>query len=347
MKKFTYQEVKVKAAEIMARVRAGDKKIIGAIVAILSLFLFVMVAMVSGPSGQKPVKATDFGSAKTIQAPVTSAPIVQSPQITVAPSGNNGVAAPATPVGDTNASYSSTFSYKMHDLHKVVEGDFLRKIADKHKVSWEAVLLLNEDFLKKNYEKVCTKMGDKYRNNAHRSGVFCNDRYNRAYGNTLMPGWQLKIPATTAPATINQAVSQIQGKRVALVIDDTGSLGNDRQLVSEWYLAAFRTHNKNIIGVWLYADGQVRHYTDSAGVQLKTMGNFENTHGALRVAAVEKPDSIILVTDEPGDDWMWPAVRNLPPVVAHCLPDRATISCEPNLRRLAVETHGQYMSGLK
>lgn len=228
-----------------------------------------------------------------------------------------------------------------HKLYVVQKGDFLRKIADANGVGWEAVLLLNEELLKCKYEEVCTKLVHKPKS------LFCNDAYKRPYANTLSPGWELKIPTSVAPNGIAQAVAQIKGDRVALVIDDSGSIGNDRQVVSEWYLAAFRQSGKKIIGVWLYSDGFVRHYNDAAEIELRTVGSYENTYGALKTAALEKPDSIVLVTDEPGDDWgTWSGVNSLPPVIGHCLQDPMAHSCEANLKRLAAETHGQYVSGL-
>lgn len=234
-----------------------------------------------------------------------------------------------------------------HQSYTVVKGDFLKKIADDHNVAWEAVLLLNEDDLKVKYEDTCSTKSQKYRANPKRRGLFCNDRFNRPYGNTLMPGWELKIPTTVAPTKIEATVASIAGNRVALVIDDTGSLGNDRTVVSEWYLAACRKSGKQIIGVWVYSDGEVRHYNDAAGVELRTVGGLENTYGALKIAASEKPDSIVLVTDEPGDDWGdWSGVSSLPPVVAHCLLDPMAMSCEPNLKRLANATRGQFVVGL-
>jgi len=231
----------------------------------------------------------------------------------------------------------------MHEVYTVKRGDFLRKIAQEHGVEWEAMLLVNEEYLKAKYEEVCVNGQVRLKHS-----LFCNDKYKRPYGNTLSPGWEIKIPANSAPQNVNQAVAQIQGKRVALVIDDSGSIGNDRKMVSEWYLAAFKTHGKEIIGVWLYSDGHIRHYTQAAEVVLRAAGSYENTYSALRAAAQEKPDSIVLVTDEPGDDWgNWSGVESLPPVVAHCLPDPLHMSCEANLKRLAAATHGQYMMGLQ
>lgn len=231
--------------------------------------------------------------------------------------------------------------------HIVKYGEFLISIAEHYNVNWEALLLCNEKFLQEKYEETCKQYSRNYRDNARRRGHFCNDRLERPYGNTLLPGWKLLIPADTAPTEIVRAVINIKGNNVAIVIDDTGSMNNDRQRVSEWYMAALHLWNKNIAGVWLFRDGQIRRY-QSGGVTFQTVGVIENTHAALMAAAAVNPDAIILVTDEPGDDWNWETVRYLPPVVGHCTDtaDQRFVLCQQNLQRLAKETNGQYITGL-
>lgn len=230
--------------------------------------------------------------------------------------------------------------------HVVQTGEFLRSIAGQYDVSWEAILLTNETYLQAQYEETCGSKPESYTNNARRRGTFCNNRYHRPYGNTLKPGWKLNIPASTAPAAINAVVEAAHGDRIALVIDDTGSMNEDRQRVSAFYLAAIQQYSKRLTGVWLYADGVVRKY-EGGNVRFSTSGNVENTFGALREAAATSPDTIILVTDEPGDDWDWSEVNRLPPVLAHCLKDGGTFLCEENLRRVAQETNGRYTAGIK
>jgi hypothetical protein len=224
--------------------------------------------------------------------------------------------------------------------HVVRKGDCLRLIADKHGVSWEQVLLANEAFLRRKYDETCASLPSKYRNSRKRKGLFCNDRYRKPYANTLLPGWTLSIPKGKAPAAINEAVLKA-GDRIALVIDDTGSMRDDTQRVSQLYLAAMRDNRKKIAGVFLYADGAVRRYK-AGSVQFLKSGDRENTYGALCEAAKLSPDAIVLVTDEPGDDWQWPA-KGLPPVIAHCIPDRNAAGCESNLQRLARDTGGSYV----
>lgn len=236
--------------------------------------------------------------------------------------------------------------------HIVRRGEFLRLIASRYNVGWEAMLLANERFLQTKYQEVCSDLSRNFRNRRQDRGTrkggqyYCNDRYNRPYGNTLRPGWRLAIPEKTAPTAIAEIVSKIKGDKIALVIDDTGSMSDDRQKVSEFYLAALRQYNKRIVGVWLYADNQVRKYEDG-GIRLLTEGSYENTFGALTIAAREKPDAIILVTDEPGDDWQWSEVSSLPPVIGHCLPDSGTEGCRETIQRLATETRGQFVLGIK
>jgi hypothetical protein len=260
--------------------------------------------------------------------------------------------AAAAPGASSARSIASSPAPPTHATHLVRRGQFLRYVAYKHDVAAEAMLLVNEDFLEKKYREVCGDLSRSFRTRRHDRGArkgglyYCNDRFVRPYGNTLRPGWRLSIPTGSAPAKISTVIGNIKGNSVALVIDDTGSMGNDRQKVGEFYLAALRQYKKHLAGVWLYTDGRVRKY-EAGNVRFLTSGGFENTFGALREAAREKPDAIVLVTDEPGDDWQWDEVKNLPPVFAHCLPERGRYLCEKNLLRLKDETGGQYIAGVE
>ncbi len=241
--------------------------------------------------------------------------------------------------------------------YRVRRGDNLIAIAKAHQVDWQSMLYANEDYLKQKYEEVCGLLSERFRQRTGNPGrakggqMYCNDRYNRPYGNTLRPGWRLAIPTSTAPAAVEQIVSNIKGERIALVIDDTGSMGDKRQETALFYLAALRKFDKKIAGLYLFAGHEVRKY-EAGGVKtltdiqkmMETRGSRENTHQALREAATERPDTIILVSDEPGDDWSWDEVSKLPPVIAHCLPSLAG-DCRPNLQRLARVTRGQYVEG--
>ncbi len=254
---------------------------------------------------------------------------------------------PAVPV-----SVQASLQTEPMQEHEVQKGEWLILIADHYGVGWEAILLANEEFLKAKYDEICPKFPDKIKNKPGRKGLFCNNKYKRPYSNTLMPGWKLKIPPTKAPANISTAVANISGLRVALVIDDTGSMIADRRAVGEFYLAAIKAQGKKVVGVWLYADGHIRRYEGGGVLEMNTSGRVENTHSALQEAAEERPDAIVLITDEPGDDWNWVIAGELPPVVAHCLEERQNdghgngFTCEANLLRLVGLTKGQYMSGL-
>lgn len=248
--------------------------------------------------------------------------------------------------------------------HRVRKGEILKSIGPKYDVGWEQLLLINENFLQEKYEDVCgnfhaniqkqtsaaKRIGNKAKRQKalaqvarKRSTLFCNDRYNRPYGNTLLPGWVLKIPGSTAPAQIQAVVQSIVGNRIALVIDDTGSMGDDRRFVGQFYAGAIAKYKKQLTGIYLYADGGVRKYKEG-GVQFLNQGDFENTQEALETAAKDRPDAIILVTDEPGDDWNWGRFgrSKLPSVYGHCLPERGRYECKANLIRLAGETGGKY-----
>ncbi len=236
--------------------------------------------------------------------------------------------------------------------YRVRRGEVLTTIAVANKVGIDSMMLANESYLRDKYKDVCGELSRSFRKRkadrgTRKGGLFyCNDRFKHPYGNTLQPGWTLTVPSDTAPTSVREAVANIKGKRIALVIDDTGSMNDDRRRVGQFYLSALRQYGKRLTHVWLYADGRVRKY-NGGNVEFRTSGGQENTFGALKEASTEKPDAIILITDEPGDDWNWSDVKSLPPVIGHCLADRGIAYCEENLRRLQRETKGVYMSGLK
>jgi hypothetical protein len=248
------------------------------------------------------------------------------------PDGTGTSSAPGTPGTSGNAPAKG---------YTVVRGDYINKIAERNSVNPEAVLLLNESYLKERYAEACAKVPESKRNDRSRKGLFCNETYNRPWGNTLMAGWTIQIPLNTAPKEIQDAVGNISGKNIAIVIDDTGSMSEDRQMAGQLYSAAVRTAGKNLTGIWLYADGKVRKYNDGQ-VEYLTTGSLENTFSALKEAANDGPDAIVLITDEPGDDWKWDEVKDLPPVIGHCIRDGGTYQCEQNLKKLAAETKGEY-----
>lgn len=231
-------------------------------------------------------------------------------------------------------------------VHVVKRGEYLIGIAEKHGVDWEAMMFGNERFLKQKYGEVCGSLSRRYRRRPRGKGHYCNERFFKPYGNTLQPGWKLKIPSKEAPQKIREIVGKIKGNKVAIVIDDSGSMLDDRERVGEFYMAALRHHKKKIAGVWLYADGEVRRYRQG-GVEFRNGGSMENTHGALQEAAGEKPDSIILITDEIGDDWDFEKVHELPPIIAHCLQNVGRYECEETLKRVAKLTEGQYVRGIQ
>lgn len=242
-------------------------------------------------------------------------------------------------------------------VHLVKKGQHLTWIAKKNNVGREAMILANEAQLAAAYDKYCGKLSQEFRTRAKNEGknkgglYYCNDTYRRSYANTLRPGMRLIIPQDTAPASVEDVVSKIRGERIAVVIDETGSTDNKRRMIGQYYLAALRQKARSITGIYLFSGpGRVRKI-DAVGVTdlanaMHNRGGTENTHEALRSAALDKPDAIILVTDEQGDDWDWSIVRSLPSVYAHCLPDPKYPSCEANLRRLADQTGGSYSHGL-
>ena len=248
------------------------------------------------------------------------------------------------------------------DNYVVRKGNNLIWIAGQHNVGWQAMLLANEQYLQTKYEKVCGKLSDAFRHRTTNKGAlkggkyYCNDGMRRSYGNTLQPGWTLAIPTSISPASVERTVSEIKGERIAVVIDNTGSMDNKRRETANFYLATLKKFGKKLTGVWLFADGSVDKYEAGDVVRLtsalnKPFGGDENTLDGMTKAAASKPDAIILVTDEKGDDWgNWNGVKSLPPVIAHCLPlppnSRHLVGCEQTLSRLASETGGKYIFGL-
>lgn len=225
--------------------------------------------------------------------------------------------------------------------HTVRKGEFLIGISNSYGVPWEGVMLLNETELARRAEERCGKLSKRY---THRTrGYYCNEtRYFRgrpmASANSLQPGDVLQIPAQTTPQNVAAAIVAIPGERIAVVIDDTGSMDDDRQRVGAWYTQAIRNSGKKIVRVILYADGRIREY-DAGSVQFQVNGNVENTRGALEYAAGLQPDAIVLISDEPGDDWGNFRGLRLPPVIAHSLNPYA----DENLERVAQLTGGQFL----
>ncbi len=258
------------------------------------------------------------------------------------------LAAPLAGCRKTQASGSTAANIPTQGTYKVKRGDILNFVADSHKVHRATMLLANEAYLATEYESICSGLSAKKRDNPRRQGLFCNDRYRKPYGNTLVPGMVLRIPLVQAPAQITDVVKKSTGQKVALVIDESGSMGNDIGTVTSFYSAALYDQKKELIGIWLYSDGRVRKIDPQGFVnEYRPGGTVENTHQALKSAAADKPDTIILVTDEPGDDWNWPGWfggMGLPPVVATCLPDRGGYACRDNLSKLASKTGGEYVA---
>lgn len=233
--------------------------------------------------------------------------------------------------------------------YKVKKGEFLIKIAKRAGVPWQAVMLINEQDLLARADERCSKLSEKYvegktRRGKTRRGYYCNEalKYRGkqiAFANSLKPGDTLRLPSAPTPTTISDAVQHIAGKNVVIVIDDSGSMGDTREQVGAWYAKEIEDAGKDITKVVLYADGQVRTYESGGGIEFLTTGNFENTRNALTVAKGLNPDAIVLISDEPGDDWGNWDLTGFPPIVAHSLDAAA----DENLRRAANLTRGQFL----
>ncbi len=229
------------------------------------------------------------------------------------------------------------------EAHVVQSGEFLIKIANDHDVPWEAVAVVNETELARINAERCGLLNERYTKNTRRPGHYCNETV--VIGgkpmvnlNSLKAGDVLQIPFTTHPV-VDAVIRDIPGQRIAIVIDDTGSMNNDNALVSAWYMRATEELGKELTTVVLYANGHTREFTNVGKVDFRVSGDVENTRNALEVAAASNPDAIVLVSDEPGDDWKGFWFLDLPPVYSHSL----EVEAHDNLRKVSKKTGGQFM----
>lgn len=228
-------------------------------------------------------------------------------------------------------------------LHTVVAGDYIIKIAWDYKVPWQAVAVANEAALARLNAERCADLSDRYTNRRGRRGHYCNELVviggkPMVHLNSLQPGDKIVVPLTSHPV-VDSVVNAIPGSSIAIVIDDTGSMNDDRVEVGAWYIRASGQFQRDIKTVVLYADGHVQEFTSTGEVTFSTSGNLENTRHALETAAASHPSAIVLVSDEPGDDWGNWDLTGLPPVYVHSLEEGA----HENLRRVATTTGGQFM----
>ncbi len=310
-------------------------------------FVLVLVALAGLAVGCEDQAAPE--AAPQPKEPEAGKVVAPAPTQTPTPGGSTGVIPsklPGTTVPAPTTTAAAPAPTSAKKTYEVEHADYLIKIAETQKVSWEEILLLNETFLKEKYDKVCAHKSAKYKN--RKKGHYCNERFARPYGNTLQAGWILTMPsAEQAPTKIAEAIRESTGSRIAIVVDDTGSMQDNRHEVAAFYASAVKAYGKSLVGVWLYADGKVRRYVDSGSVQFLNQGGHENTWGALREAAKEHPDTIVLVTDEPGDDWPQSFQKgDVPPVIAHCLSEYGGhISCRSTLTHLVSIVGGKYVEG--
>ncbi len=244
---------------------------------------------------------------------------------------------------------TSTLAQQKLTPYTVQKGEFIISIAAAQGVPWESIVIANETELAARAMERCGKLSEKYRKNHRRRGHYCNELIvingkPMMSANSLQPGDVLQIPSTVAPAQIQQTITSIPGNRIVVVIDDTGSMRgegdgmDDRERVSAWYLQAVRNSGKQIIRVIMYADGYYREL-DTGQIEFHATGGFENTRGALERAATYKPDAIVLITDEPGDDWNDFVGLRLPLVIAHSL----NFAADNNMAQVARLSGGQFL----
>lgn len=254
---------------------------------------------------------------------------------------------PGTPVA--NGGMDSTVPIKAPEFidHTIKPGEYIITVAAKYGVPWQSVVEANFAMLtdRARLDKLCGNLSAKYRRSAGRRGHFCNELVvvggQRMLGpNTLQVGEVIRVPTVMTPPEVQASVARIPGTRVVIVVDDTGSMQDDHRTVMQWYIQA--AQSKNVVRVLTYADNHVRVYDNAGGVQFQTVGQIENTRAALERAMDFNPDMIVLVTDEPGDDWRNFKNLKLAPVIAHSLhPD-----ADGNLRTVARITGGNFLKTL-
>lgn len=240
----------------------------------------------------------------------------------------------------------------------IQQGDYLAKIARQPGLNMplDDLVEINEDVLAPvaTYEGKCGELSVSYRKNPRRNGHFCNDGLESPWANTLVAGEVVYVPAGFGSAgssaispdiarEVNRSVSQIQGEKIVLVVDDTGSTEDDRVAISNLYQQLLGSGR--VIRVVTYADGDVRDFRPG-NVQYQHTGGTENTRAALLHAKTFGADHIVLISDEPGDDWGGRiTAMGLPPVTAHCLRSDYGHECEVTLNDLAKATGGEYIAG--
>lgn len=237
------------------------------------------------------------------------------------------------------------------DSYHVQRGDTLTSIARMHNMDVQDVILRNAEFLLDRYRAVCGTKSVQYTKSATRRGYFCNDNRHTSHANTLLAGWKIELPTKEAAASIVEEVTKLPWRRVALVVDATGSMQGNIQHVADHYRAALSRLGKHISGIWLFSDGRVWQVSQHTFLSdYKPTGRIENTYSALLEASKSNPEGIVLITDEEGDDWPrdW-RLAHLPPVLAHCLQVQGSGPhlCEPTLTMLTRLVPGsRYVRGL-
>jgi hypothetical protein len=145
--------------------------------------------------------------------------------------------------------------------------------------------------------------------------------------------------APVAPAAPAPVVDVLPDSEVVIVIDDTASMDDKRPKVYAWYLAEVKRLGGKVTNVVLFGGAGIRHSRPET-VEFKSVGSAENIRAALESANMANPTAkvIILIADEPGDDWGdWKL--NLPPVIAHSL----DLDADAALEYLAKITKGRFV----
>jgi len=244
-------------------------------------------------------------------------------------------------------------------LHQVSRGQSLGTIARDHAVDGSGgrcLARLNEAVLAPAFVSRCSDVqwtAD--------DGYYCNEARGNdnfpAWANSLLPGDEVFIisglPETSTgiggdvTRQVNIAVNAIKGDSIVLVIDVSGSMGeeSDRARVLDLYGQLL---GGRVTGIVFYsgqaqfvpADELEEDIFDSWDRSLTGHGAIERVVVALKTAAANGADAIVLIADEPGEDTAGASFADFPPVVAHCLPEGAVSFCDSAFGQIATETGG-------
>jgi von Willebrand factor type A domain len=243
--------------------------------------------------------------------------------------------------------------------HVVKKGEFMNAIADRYGVAREGLILTNVEYLITKYQETCPEVSKK-----KKKSLFCNDRYNKAWANTLLPGWEIQIETSDSSASslgqanakaIDAAVTDLpKNAKLAIVLDVSGSMSDKMNRAAQYVMSVRKQNGGALFGLYVYhetvariedinTDEKLMLSTTRINHKLKGDGGIENTKKALQKAFADGAEHVVVISDEVGDDWGdWSEVKAMPPVTAVCM-TRTGNDCFESFAKLAKYTKGKYV----